>query len=318
MGFTGFMYMECFPGQSGLQTLLAAQGRFWGKPCLEASWALECCYWYWWGKEHHSSQPDQSHWKSEKEVYWIQKPWHSSKTLPSKVIPQTLPLAARRVWGPDSVCTQDQLSCDQFLQEQLFMKSALIKSTLSCMPKVDRSWCVSWPVGFEGIHTNDGVSGILPTDICQNSLACHPTGRPKYPKSRWANRILHCHLAKWKLSTDSLKLFQSASAQNQQPCWGMAFKDEESHQQTSPKRLYVDWIHPKRGGSDQGQDSELLVWSYSSATDTPYEGGEKDTDSLWPLQHRRLDSKWIPSSYQAPWTFSTILLKYLISFVSWF
>ena len=194
MGFTGFMYMECFPGQSGLQTLLAAQGRFWGKPCLEASWALECCYWYWWGKEHHSSQPDQSHWKSEKEVYWIQKPWHSSKTLPSKVIPQTLPLAARRVWGPDSVCTQDR---DQFLQEQLFMKSTLIKSTLSCMPKVDRSWCVSWPVGFEGIHTNDGISGILPTDIRQNSLACHPTGHPKYPKSRWANRILHCHLAKW-------------------------------------------------------------------------------------------------------------------------
>jgi len=31
--------------------------------------------------------PDQLHWRSEKEVCWIQKPRRSSKTLPSKVIP---------------------------------------------------------------------------------------------------------------------------------------------------------------------------------------------------------------------------------------
>ena len=54
------------------------------------------------------------------------------------------------------VCTRDQLSwdqlprdqlpCDQLLWDQLFMKLTLIKSTLSCMPKVDRYWCVNWHV----------------------------------------------------------------------------------------------------------------------------------------------------------------------------
>ena len=54
--------------------------------------------------------------------------------------------------------------------------------------------------GFEGICTNDGIGGILSTDIRQNSLACHPTGCPEHPKSWWANQLLHCHLDQWKLS----------------------------------------------------------------------------------------------------------------------
>ena len=49
----------------------------------------------------------------------------------------------------------------------------------------------------------------------------------------------------------------SASAQNQQPSRGMAFQDEESRRQAPLKYLSVDWLHPKRGGSDQSQDSEL-------------------------------------------------------------
>ena len=39
-------------------------------------------------------------------------------------------------------------------------------------------------------------------------------------------------------------------------------------------RRSMDWLHPKRGGCDQSQDREFCIWSYSLATDTPYEGEE--------------------------------------------
>ena len=159
------------------------------------------------------------------------------------------------------------------------------------------SWIPQAQWWFEGICTNDGIGGILSTDIHQNSLACHPTGHPKHP-THW-------------------NYFNRHHPQNQQPCWGMAFQDEESHQQTSPKLTSLHGLNTsKQGRQWPSQDSVLQVWSYSLATDMLYEGEwEEDTDSLWPLQHRRHDSKRIPSSYQAPyWTLSTVFPKYLISF----
>ena len=50
--------------------------------------------------ENRSIVPENLRWRCEKEVCGIQKLWHPSKTLTSMVISQTLPHAARRVWGP--------------------------------------------------------------------------------------------------------------------------------------------------------------------------------------------------------------------------
>ena len=61
----------------------------------------------------------------------------------------------------------------------------------------------------------------------------------------------------------------------------MAFQDDESHHQASPKHFCMDWIHPRRGGSDQRQDSELHICSYSLATETPHEEGVKGTGRFW-------------------------------------
>ena len=56
--------------------------------------------------------------------------------------------------------------------------------------------------------------------------------------------------------------------------------------------------------------AKLQVWSYGSATKTPYEGeGEKDTDSFWPLQRRWHILQWIPRSNQAPYWTSGLELR---------
>ena len=90
----------------------------------------------------------------------------------------------------------------------------------------------------------------------------HPIGCPKHHKSWWADWLLLCHLDQWKLSTYSLKLF---SAQNQQPCWGMALQGEESHQQVSPSLISLCGLstcEERKQWPWQSQNSELQIWSY--------------------------------------------------------